>query len=176
MDDADRQEILARLEAGGRLLMDCVAGLPDAAATRRPVSDRWSVLEVVEHVAVTEGLLLVLVSRLRYAAPEPEDNRKRESQILRFGTDRTRRFEAPEIARPTGRYPNVAAAMAAFHANRAETVAWVETCRDDLRTLSAVHPVFGPRTCRQILEMMAVHPGRHAGQILEVRQALPTTT
>ena len=56
-------------------------------------------------------------------------------------------------------------------ARRERTIHWVESCLEDLRTLSMVHPAAGHITCCECLWVLIAHPVRHAEQIREIREA-----
>ena len=158
----EKQELLDELAAGTRILLEALDGVTDAE--RRPAPDRWSALEIVEHVAVVEAYLL---ARLLEAvdATEPAGSPQREGKIRRFAPTRVRPVTAPEMLVPTGRYATVAEALRAFHAHRAETTRYVEAAEGDLRAKTAIHPLLGNVNAYEMLLMMAAHPRRHAEQI-----------
>ena len=93
-----------------------------------------------------------------------------KAKIARLPWIARRRIEAPEQAHPHGRFTDLADALAAFEATRAEVVRWVENCT----RRSALHDdgpplIVGPVTCAETLIMIAAHPARHAEQIAEIR-------
>ena len=55
---SDREELLAKLNAGRGDLLAAVEGLTDAEAAIRPPDGGWTPLECLEHVATVETLLL----------------------------------------------------------------------------------------------------------------------
>ena len=82
------------------------------------------------------------------------------------------RIAAPPESQPKGRYATLQEAVAAFDATRAETVLFLEQFGGDLRCWATDHPLFpGPVSCQETVIMMAAHPGRHAEQIVEIREA-----
>jgi len=54
MSDGERQRLLAHLEMTERWLADEVAGLSRAQLQVRMTPESWTVLDVVEHLAVAE--------------------------------------------------------------------------------------------------------------------------
>ena len=77
------------------------------------------------------------------------------------------------MAHPAGRYGSLQEAFAAFEAARTEVVGFVEEFDDDPRSWVTDHPMIaGPVNCYEILLLIAAHPGRHAGQIVEIREKL----
>ena len=166
----EKQELLQELNKGREALGAVLAGVDEQLAARRPAPGRWSVLECVEHLAVAEQLML---SRLESAARSQDapENREREWRILSRGANRTRPMEAPEPARPAGRFRSLAEALSAFDSVRGETVQFVERS-GEFRMWMTAHPVIGPVNCHEMLLIMAIHPARHAKQIEEIRGAL----
>jgi hypothetical protein len=99
-------------------------------------------------------------------------SRLRENNILKRGADRTRTFEAPEVARPTGRFPTLSEALKTFASSRDRTIAYVQSLQEDPRMRTAHHPLIGDVNCYETLLIMAIHPHRHVQQIQEIRAAL----
>jgi DinB superfamily len=172
MLESEKREILAALETGSGALRAALAGIDERAAARKPGPASWSILECVEHLAVSERFLL---SRLTSASRsgESHENRRREAVIAERGLDRTRRTESPEAGRPGGRFASLTEALSAFDAARAETIRFVEGFGDDLRLWITDHPsIPGPVNCHEMLLIISVHPARHARQITEIRAVL----
>jgi DinB family protein len=160
-------ELLERLHAGRDEFVSAVDGVTSAQSTARPAGGGWSILECAEHVVLVEALLFGGVGS---ATPLPEGlQRNIEARIIERGIDRSRKFEAPEGVRPGGRFPALPDALNAFLGARAATIAWVESCDQDLRRSSAPHPMFGPVTVYEMMLFIAMHPMRHALQVRELR-------
>ena len=142
------------------------AGLNEDLAVRAPEHGRWSVLECVEHLVLVEDYLLAQIISAQNNASQPSDapvgSRMRENSILKRGADRSRALEAPEVARPTGRFPTLAEAIEAFVKSRDQTI----------HSRTAHHPLIGPVNCYETLLIMAIHPHRHAQQIREIRDTV----
>jgi hypothetical protein len=169
VDAPDREQILKLLAESRDALLDSVAGLSDEQSRICPAPDRWSVLGIVEHVAIAEHFLFTTIATNLAPAP-PSGDRGREEFFLREVTNRTRKISAPDRAYPTGRFPTLAAALEQFNQSRARSIGYVEHCDKDLRAHTAPHPLFGPLTGQEYLIILALHPARHAAQIREVRQ------
>lgn len=176
MDQSDKSDILQFLRSGRKALFDALSGVDETAARRIPATGGWSILGCVEHVAISEAYLLTRLQQAQAAAQSLE-NRARETRFLERATNRSRRIDAPPLSHPTGRYATVQEAFAAFDSARTQVVRFVENFDDDLRSWSTDHPMIqGPVNCFEILLMIAAHPGRHARQIVEIRQALQSPT
>jgi len=164
--------MLQDLERGRRALRDAVEGIGERQAAIRPGPDRWSVLDCVEHLAVVEEFLL---AQLESAGPalEPVGSAAREARIQERAGDRSRPVEAPEAARPRGRFRTLVEALQHFESVRTRTMRFVESCELDLRRQATTHPLIGAVNCHETLLMMALDPVRHARQIAEIRAADP---
>ena len=171
MDAHEKQQLLDSLEGGRAALLAALDGVTEEQASRAPEPGRWSVVECVEHLFLVETNLFE-----RIAASEPSEtpvgSRSRETRILQRGADRTNRFEAPEPARPSGRFPTLSAALAAFLDRRQQTIAYVRAANEDLRLRASSHPLIGVVSSYENLLIMAVHPHRHSAQIREIRDAV----
>ena len=58
MDEADRKEILRMLAEGFSALRAAIHGVTEVEAAQRPIAGGWSMLDCLEHLAVTERELL----------------------------------------------------------------------------------------------------------------------
>src|SRR5215216_6861342 len=62
-------DLLQKTEQG---VIDAVAGLSDAQLNFKPAPDRWSVLECVKHIAITEQGLWQMINATIQQAANPE--------------------------------------------------------------------------------------------------------
>ena len=171
MEAHEKEEILAGLENGRKALLDVLSGLTEEVAARSPAPGKWSVLECVEHVAISEDYLFSQITASRYSHTATA-NKDREARILSRGMDRTRPGQSPEVVRPTRRFSTLREAVQHFLASRERTIGFVENCGEDLRSRLTSHPIVGTVNCYETLLMMAVHPRRHSKQIEEIKTAL----
>jgi hypothetical protein len=171
MDETDRRLLLHSLRESQEVFQRALGGVTEAEAVWKPGADRWSILECTEHVAVAESGMF---RGVRQGTPITEPgiaDADREKRLRAAAADRTRKRSAPEPVRPSGRFASLAEAIAEFAERRERTIRWVESCPDDLRTVSMVHPVAGRITCHDCLWVIIAHPVRHAEQIREIREA-----
>jgi DinB superfamily len=172
MVGSHRQEILQELKRGSDALREALDGVDEDLAICKPSPGRWSILECLEHLAVSEKFLM---SRVREArrSDQPHGSRLREKTILDRGADRTRPAKSPEVGRPNGRFQSLNQALSCFDSVRTETICFVEGFGDDLRFWLTDHPLMpGPVNCYEMLLVIAAHPVRHAKQIAEIRVAV----
>lgn len=169
--DAAKTEILRRLDEGESALNAALAGVDPEIAASKPAPDRWSILEIVEHLAASEEHLL---ERLCQAWPSTVSTADpaREARLESLALNRERRIDAPEPVLPTGASATLADARGRFHIIRARTLQFVVDFPGDLRSSLVQHPLIPrPLNCYEMLLLMALHPIRHAAQISELRRS-----
>jgi len=86
MQTHEKAGILQELVIGRDALLDPVRGLSEDLAAISPAPGRWSVIQCVEHVAVSEDFLLQGISQAERAAA-PVVNPRREAAILARGAE-----------------------------------------------------------------------------------------
>jgi hypothetical protein len=170
MKKEEQTEILTALRRSQEIFLDAVEGIAEDFAAKRPGEERWSALECVEHVALSEEFLLSSIQQAEHGAARIDKGR--EAAILALGTDRTRPAVSPEAVSPRGRFASLSEAVRHFQASRAQTISYVENCSADLRSMLTTHPLLGTVNCYEVLLLIVVHPERHAKQIAGIRGAI----
>jgi hypothetical protein len=92
-----------------------------------------------------------------------------DEALLAALLDRTSKFQAPEILKPTNRWATRDALVKDFTAARDVTVNYVKTTSDDLHGHAAPHPAFKTLDGYQWLVLLSGHSARHTAQIAEVK-------
>ena len=152
-------------------------GLSLAQWNFKPAPDRWSIAEIVEHIVVTQELVLgPLRDQLAKAPPPPaRENKQVDAIIINQFPDRTIKVKAPEVVQPAGRWsPEVA--MERLIANYTRLAEYLETT-PDLRQHAIDAPPLKIITNGEYEKMdgyqwilaAAAHAERHTKQILEVK-------
>lgn len=166
MTSTDRDNLVAALRQSREVWLASLAGASNIA--QRPGADRWSVLEIAEHVATVENRLMgVIRDAPEVDSPLPIDQ-ARERTFLVAMANREERFNAPDIVQPTGKFQTLEEAIKAFEAARASTIEYVMSC-PSLRSKTATHRRFGAVSCYEMALIMSSHATRHAAQVAEVR-------
>jgi hypothetical protein len=144
-------------------------GLSDAQMKFKPAADRWSVAEVLEHIAKAEDFIFENVSVNIMKAPAPaagRDNAKIDAFVLAVIPDRSRKAEAPAPLVPASQW-TPAETLDHFLMSRGKTIAYVST--PGLREHAVDSPLGQPLDAYQWLLFIAAHSERHTKQILEVK-------
>jgi hypothetical protein len=171
-------DVLATLDASRQALRDSLAAIPVAVRTVRPGPDRWSPVDIVEHLSLVETRFSTVVGgKIAEAmttglAAESQPREPLPERIRNLLADRSGRRTAPDAALPSGALDE-AAAWAAADAARAQFRAAVLSA--DGLALSAViheHPFFGPLNVYQWVELIAAHEMRHVAQVREAAAQL----
>ena len=169
----DRDAGVKYLEETRAKFLASIDGLSEAQWTFKAGPDRWSIAETAEHIAVSEGIILQLVTERIMKAPKvPADPaRATDAKIIEVITDRSGKAQAPEMLKPTNRFPTRAALTQEFEAARKRTIDYVRTTKDDLRGHAMAHPVMQTIDGYQWVLLLAAHSARHTAQIEEVKTA-----
>jgi len=168
----DRAKVVKHLTSTRDQVLAESEKLTDAQWSFKPGPDRWSVGEVVEHLALAEPLLFDMQQKTVTGPAITADQRAASSgnddKILIMVTDRTQKATAPEQIRP-GKLGSRAQVLAAFKDNRAKTLNYAETTKDDLRGHASESPIFKAVDAYQWLLFLSAHTDRHLAQIREVK-------
>ena len=171
LTEDERQKAIYLLTRSRKALVEAVEGVTDEQARWKPAADRWSVLEYVEHLAVSDDGLVEMVVRSLKTPPQSEtaaERAKREQKLRETPIPRGAN-RAPGHLEPAGRFGSLADAVAAFLEARARTLEYALTTQDDLRSHFTPHPVLGPMDGYQWLLANVRHAETHAGHIREIR-------
>ncbi|HXZ13831.1 MAG TPA: DinB family protein [Candidatus Sulfotelmatobacter sp.] len=167
---AERETLLKSLAESRERLLRAVEGLSREQLHYRPAPDRWTVAEIVEHVAFVEGRILGMIQKTLSAGPTPEKRSAlegRESVFFENVEARTPRLQAPDAVKPCGRWPDDQL-LKEFEAARQRTREFAGSNEADLRTHFFPHPFFGDLDLYQWLLLIAAHCDRHRAQGEEV--------
>lgn len=166
---AAHSDLINQLQETRDTFLAGVSGISNAQGKFKPAPDRWSIEECAEHIALVENGLLARLTQ--EATPSEHVVRpERQAELHKLGRDRSGKRQAPERARPTGRFGSLSKALEEFAANREKTLAYLRGCTDDLHARTVVHPI-GAMTSHELVILMSAHTLRHLEQIREVQSA-----
>jgi hypothetical protein len=169
MNAKDRQFVLDELASSETLLLEAVAGLNLTQWKFREAPERWSIAEIVEHLAVFEDFLLGVIQRTMADAPRVGLVAGKDQLVLGLPESRDFKFKAREAASPTGRWPEPAQLVSEFRNMRARTAEFVTDAQGDFRSHFFAHLAFGDLDCYQWLVLVGRHTDRHVRQIEDVK-------
>lgn len=163
MSVTERDAVVAALEANLRHVERIVAHAEPAAAGARRDPERWSALEVLEHLAVMEKGVQKIIAGAAGAPPSELRTRDKDPMVARAAEPVTK-LVAPDIVAPRGRYATLAEALQAFRERRQITIDLARSLDVAWDAHHAPHPYFGPLDIGQWLLLAATHGERHAKQ------------
>lgn len=165
----DRDKGVKHLEQTRQGVVDATKGLSEAQWNFKPGPDRWSIAQVMEHIATSEDFLYEngVQKALKNPAGAPDrDYKKTDAAILAMVPDRTVHRQAPGPLVPTGKWTGPEA-LDHFVKSRTRDVEFLENSKD-LRGGVSDSPL-GPTDAYEWLIFMSAHSERHTKQILEVK-------
>jgi hypothetical protein len=162
----DRDKLLTALRESREAWLGSLEGCTNV--TQRPEANRWSVLEIAEHVSIVENRLLGVIKSAPAGDPPLPVDEAREHAFGVTLSHRDERFNAPEIVQPAGKMQTLEEASAAFEAARAAILEYVAS-GVDLRQKTTRHLKFGDVSGYEMTLIMSSHSARHAKQVDEVR-------
>jgi ribosomal protein S15P/S13E len=169
----ERDRAVEYLKQTEKDFLAATEGLSDAQWKFKAAPDRWSIAETAEHIAVTEQTIWELVSgKIMKSPATPEkaaEAKGKDEIILTKIPDRSRKAQAPERLKPTGRWATRAALVKDFEGKRAEEIAYLTETKEDLRNHFEEHPFLKTMDAYQWLIFNGAHCKRHTAQILEVK-------
>ena len=169
---ADEQKAVAHLQETRGKFLKSIEGLSEAQWKFKAAPDKWSIAEVAEHIAISEGTILGLIQTQMLKAPAPKPGETMpDDKVIAAVIDRTDKFQAPEMLKPVNKWATREALVKDFNTARDATITFVRTTKEDLRAHAAPHPVFKSLDTYQWVLLISAHAARHTAQIEEVKTA-----
>jgi hypothetical protein len=169
----ERDRAVEYLKQTQKDFLAATEGLSEAQWKFKAAPDRWSIAETSEHIAIAEQTIWETVSgkiMKSPAAPEKRSEAKGKDEIILTKVpDRSKKAQAPERLKPTGRWATRALLVKDFEANRAQEIAYLKETKEDLRNHFEEHPLLKTIDAYQWLLLNGAHCKRHIAQILEVK-------
>jgi len=167
---AEKDKALQYLESTKKNIQEATKGLSAAQWNFKQGPERWSVAQVMEHIAAAEDMLRGLTTEKVMAAPAAPDRDVKhiDEMVVTMVTDRTHKADAPEPLRPVNRFGSPEEALKHFVESRAQTEEFLKKT-PDLRA-HAVDSPLGPKLdAYEWVLFIAAHSERHTKQINEVK-------
>lgn len=167
---AEKDRALQYLESTKKGVLEATKGLSEAQWNFKPAPDRWSVAQVMEHIAAAEDFIRGLVKEKVMLAPAGEagrDVKKTDETVLAMIPDRTNKVQAPEPLVPTNRFGTPEGSIRHFVESRAMTEDFLKTTAG-LRDHVSDSPL-GKLDGYEFVLFIAAHSERHTKQINEVK-------
>lgn len=171
LTQAERKYGVDQLTESSDKLLSVLKNLTIVQQNFKPAPDKWSIAEVLEHIAFTEVGLSQIVEQTLKA---PTDSLKRaeikvsDVQIKKILTNRNGKAQSPEILKPTGKFNSIDEAIKYFDTQRKKNISFIETTDENLRDRFWKHPATGVIDLYQTILLVSAHCERHTAQIEEI--------
>ena len=166
MKEVDRQRLLAHFDMTESWLVSELQGLSQAQLKFRMAPESWSIMDVVEHLAIAEPQYWERVQNSMKQPPNTERLEGTDAGILWYGIDRTNRTTTGEARVPKGKFSSVTESLGEFRKLRSTMKDYAKTTSDDLRSRKTLD---GNIDVYQWFLMISTHSQRHILQIREIK-------
>lgn len=147
LNKGERKRAAAELEASRKVLLRTVSGLSEAQWRFKPASERWSIAECVEHIALAEDHYYELITgKLLKSAPDSAalaEARGKDDVVVKQMSDRSSKRIAAPALEPKGRWARPSEALGHFQKSRDRLIRYVRTTKDNLRAHAQSHRAVG---------------------------------
>jgi hypothetical protein len=172
ISQTEKERALQYLESTKKGVLEATKGLSDAQWNFKSAPDRWSIAQVMEHLAAAEDMIRGLVQEQVMKTPavpvrETEETKKTDEAVLAMVPDRSHKIQAPEPLQPTNRFGSPASAQKHFAESRATTEEYLKNT-PGLRAHTGDSPL-GKLDGYEYVLLIAAHSERHTKQMLEVK-------
>jgi len=171
LTQAEKGRALKYLESTKQNVLQATKGLSEAQWTFKPMPDRWSVAQVMEHIVASEDFIREnLLKEKVMAAPASEpgrDVKQIDEAVMAKIPDRTQKAQAPAPLLPRNRFGSPDGSVKHFVESRAMTEQYLRTT-NGLRGHVMDGPV-GKMDGYEFVLFIAAHCERHTEQINEVK-------
>jgi len=169
MTNEDREHLLVHFEMTTQMVAEEVRGLSPAQLEYKASPDRWSIREVVSHLAVAEPDYWRDIQKALKAAPDMKEKKSvaTDADILWYGIDRVVHTKTGGGHEKVDTYKDMGEALGKYQTLRATMIDYIKTTNDDMRAHS-----FGTQQvidCWQWMLEISTHAERHIQQIREIK-------
>lgn len=172
MTNDDREHLLVHFEMTGQMLAEQVRGLSQAQLEFKASPDRWSIREVVSHLAVAEPDYWRDLMKAVKVPPDMQGKKSAatDADIMWYGIDRVVHTKTGGGHEKVDTYKDLSVALGKFQALRATMLEYIKTTQDDMRAHSFRFGGEGePIDCWQWMLEISTHAERHLQQIREIK-------
>ena len=172
MTKEDREHLVVHFEMTTQMVAEQVHGLSPAQLEYKASPDRWSIREVVSHLAVAEPDYWRDIQKALKAAPDMKGKKSSatDADILWYGIDRVVHTKTGGGHEKVDTYKDLGDALGKFQALRATMIEYIKTTDVDMRAHS-----FGNQEvidCWQWMLEISTHAERHIQQVREIKNDL----
>ncbi|MDQ6859716.1 MAG: DinB family protein [Verrucomicrobiota bacterium] len=168
----ERDRAVSYMKETEKNFLAAIDGVSDAEWKFKAAPERWSIAETAEHIATAEDFIWARVEEMMKAPANPERRAETDGKdklIFDKIPDRSRKAQAPEPLKPTGKFATREELVKHFKEVRAKEIAFLEQTKEDLRSHIADNPALDAMDAYQWVIFNGAHSKRHTAQIEEVK-------
>lgn len=168
----ERQRAIDYMKETEKAFLASIEKVSDAQWKFKAAPDRWSIAETAEHIATAEEFIWGRTNEIIKAPANPErraETQGKDKLIYDKIPDRSRKAQAPEPLKPTGKFATREELVKHFKEARANEIAFLENTKEDLRSHIADNPALDAMDAYQWIIFNGAHSKRHTAQIEEVK-------
>lgn len=164
------QEINQQLKETRDELLGILTGLNGDQLNRQKDLNSWSISQVCQHLYITEELYIVAIKK----GLRSKEESYIENKPVEFLLDRSKKLEAPDIAKPTDEFLEYQEIIEKLNNARQKLLELLNTVEDPsvLSKRYFTHPVFKEMLLMDWLKSLYLHEQRHIKQIKEIIDGL----
>ncbi len=152
--------LLNELRTGTESILDYIKIIDAEKANEKKPATDWSILECMEHIFISEKVILKLLSQPELFSDAPSTG------FEKFDEFKSGKYEAPERTLPTGRFSTIEEVGKAFKILRQQYEDYIIAELPNAKNETYPHPILGPITKPQWIEFVIEHGNRHLLQIV----------
>ncbi len=160
------QEIKHNLTETRGQLLEILAGLSEDQLNKQEDSNSWRIGQVCQHLFKTEELYVVAIKK----GLKGEEDSLLENKPVEFLLDRSKKWNAPDIAKPTDELMERQEIVEKLNLSRKKLLELLDTIEDPsiLSRRYFTHPVFKEMLLIDWVKSLYLHEQRHMKQINEI--------
>lgn len=164
------QEINQQLKETRVELLGILTGLSGDQLNQQKDLNSWSISQVCQHLYITEELYIVAIKK----GLRSKEESYIENKPVEFLLDRSKKLEAPDIAKPTDEFLEYQEIIEKLNNSRQKLIELLNTVEDPsvLSRRHFTHPVFKEMLLMDWLKSLYLHEQRHIKQIKEIIDGL----
>lgn len=164
------QEINQQLKETRVELLGILTGLSGDQLNQQKDLNSWSISQVCQHLYITEELYIVAIKK----GLRSKEESYIENKPVEFLLDRSKKLEAPDIAKPTDEFLEYQEIIEKLNNSRQKLLELLNTVEDPsvLSRRHFIHPVFKEMLLMDWVKSLYLHEQRHIKQIKEIIDGL----
>ncbi|PFA67656.1 hypothetical protein CN378_09010 [Bacillus sp. AFS015802] len=150
-------------------LLNSVNDLTDEQLNSKLEEDRWTIMQVLDHLYLMERSLTKAIQMTLQKGEEQQV----ESKPIHFTVDRSTKVDAPPFVVPSEEKQTLQEMKDKLGASRKDLLAFLETTnKEALQKKAYPHPIFGQIRLDEWVPFIGYHEKRHLEQIEELKSKL----